>query len=90
MFGGTSSRHVFKTSSRRLQDVLEDGKLLRQRRAEEVFKTCLCWETSNICEIPEQQHKKLLHDNVTKTYKKAPPKLETSVNLEVKKHYRAH
>ena len=32
--------------------------------------------------MPEQ-HKKL-HDNVTKTYKKAPPKLETSINLEAK------
>ena len=34
--------------------------------------------------MPEQQHKKLLHHNVTKTYNKAPPKLETSVNLEAK------
>ena len=25
-----------------------------------------------------------LHDNVTKTYQKAPPKLEASINLEVK------
>ena len=29
-----------KMSSRRLQDVLEDVKLLRWRRAEDVFKTC--------------------------------------------------
>ena len=29
-------------------------------------------KTSNIYEMPEQQHKKLIHDNVTKTYKKAP------------------
>ena len=41
-------------------------------------------KTSNIYEMPKQQHKKLLHDNVTKTYKKAPPKLETSINLEAK------
>ena len=41
-------------------------------------------KTSNIYEMPEQQHKKLLHNNVTKTYKKAPPKLETSINLEAK------
>ena len=34
--------------------------------------------------MPEQQHKKLLHDNVTKTYKKTPPKWEISINLEVK------
>ena len=39
-------------------------------------------KTSNIYEMPEQQHKKLLHDNVTKTYKKAQPKLETSINLK--------
>ena len=39
-------------------------------------------KTSNIYEMPEQQHKKLLHDNVTKTYKKAPTKLETSINLK--------
>ena len=31
----------------------------------------------------EQQHKKL-HDNITKTYQKAPHKLETSINLEAK------
>ena len=34
--------------------------------------------------MTEEQHKKLLHGNVTKTYKKAPPKLETSINLEAK------
>ena len=33
--------------------------------------------------MPEQQDKKLLHD-VTKTHKKTPPKLETSINLEAK------
>ena len=40
-------------------------------------------KTSNIYEMPEQEHKKLLHDNLAKTYKKAPPKLETS-NFEAK------
>ena len=33
--------------------------------------------------MPEQEHKKLLHDNLAKTYKKVPPKLETS-NFEAK------
>ena len=37
----TSSRHVFKTSSRCLQEVSEDVKLLRWRRVEDVLKTCL-------------------------------------------------
>ena len=31
--------------------------------------------------MPEQQRKKLLYGNVTKTYKKAPPKLESIVEL---------
>ena len=44
----------------------------------------LCRQNSNIYEIPKQQHKKLLHDNAIKTYIKAPPKLETSINLEAK------
>ena len=37
-------------------------------------------KTSNTYETLEQQHKKHLHDNVTETYKTAPPKLETSIN----------
>ena len=41
-------------------------------------------KTSNIYEISKEDHKKLLHDNVTKTYRKAPPKLETSINMEAK------
>ena len=41
-------------------------------------------QTSNIYEMPEQQYKKLLHDSITKTYKKVPPKLEISINSEAK------
>ena len=41
-------------------------------------------KSSNIYEMPEQQHKKLVDDNVTKTYKKHHPKLETLINLEAK------
>ena len=40
-------------------------------------------KTNNIYEMPEQQHKKL--DNVTKAYKKLPPKLEASIIFETKK-----
>ena len=36
-----SSRRLQKVFARRLQDVLEDVKLLRWRRVEDVFKTCL-------------------------------------------------
>ena len=45
-------------------------------------------KTGNTYEMPEQKHKQLLHDNVTKTYKKVPPKLEAK--LRSKKHCRAH
>ena len=36
--------------------------------------------------LTKQLHlrKKLLHDNVTKAYQKAPPKLEASINMEAK------
>ena len=34
--------------------------------------------------MPTSEHNKLLKENVTKTYKKAPEKLQKSVNLEVK------
>ena len=58
----TSSRHLqrnnflsSKTSSRRLQDLLEDVKLLRWGRVEEAFKTCpedvfkTSWRPANVC-----------------------------------------
>ena len=41
-------------------------------------------KTSNIYKMTPQEHNKLLKENVTKTYKKAPPKLETSINLAAK------
>ena len=39
---------------------------------------------NNIYEMSKGHHQKLLHDNVTKTYQNAPPKLEASINLEPK------
>ena len=45
-------------------------------------------KTSDIYEMLEQQHKKLLHDNIKKTYQKVPPKLEAK--LGSKKHCQAH
>ena len=41
-------------------------------------------KTSNIYTMPIETHNKLLKDNVTKTYRKAPSKLEQSINLEGK------
>ena len=39
-------------------------------------------KTNNIYELTKTEHERLLHDNITKTYKKAPTKLERSINLE--------
>ena len=41
-------------------------------------------KTNNIYELSKSDHEKLLKDNITKTYKKAPQKLEQSINLEAK------
>ena len=41
-------------------------------------------KTSNIYELPKDTYNKLLNENITKTYKKAPPKLENAVNSEAK------
>ena len=39
---------------------------------------------NNIYKAPPEQYKKLLKENVTKTYKKSTEHLEKSINLEAK------
>ena len=41
-------------------------------------------KTSSIYEMPLEEYNKLLKENITKTYKHAPSKLETSINFEAK------
>ena len=41
-------------------------------------------KTNNIYETSKDHYKKLLHDNVIKTYQKAPTKLEALINMEAK------
>ena len=41
-------------------------------------------KTNNIYEMSTEYHEKLLKNNITKTYRKAPPKLANSINLEAK------
>ena len=41
-------------------------------------------KTTNIYKLPPQDYKKLLHENITKSYKKSPTRLEKSINLEAK------
>ena len=41
-------------------------------------------KTKNVYRMPTSEHNKLLKENVTKAYKKAPEKPQKSINLEVK------
>ena len=41
-------------------------------------------KTNNIYEMKPQEHEKLIMENITKTYQKAPGKLEKSINMEAK------
>ena len=41
-------------------------------------------KTTNIYQVSLSKYKKLLNDNVTKTYKKSADRLEKSINMEAK------
>ena len=41
-------------------------------------------KTTNMNELTPKEYKKLLRNNVTKTYRKAPTRLEKAINLEAK------
>ena len=41
-------------------------------------------KATNIYNLPPQDYKKLLHENITRSYKKSPTRLEKSINLEAK------
>ena len=41
-------------------------------------------KTTNTYEVPPDEYKKLLKENITKTYRKSPPRLEKALNLEAK------
>ena len=45
-------------------------------------------KTINIHEMPLEEYNKLLKENITKTYKHAPPMLEASINFETKHIHR--
>ena len=42
-------------------------------------------KTENYYEITKENYKKILHDNITKTYEKAQPSLPKKINIEAKK-----
>ena len=41
--------------------------------------------TQNYYEITKENYNKILHENITKTYKKAQPSLPKKINMEAKK-----
>ena len=41
-------------------------------------------KTTNLYEIPPNDYKCLLHENITKTYKKSTKRLENAINMEAK------
>ena len=41
-------------------------------------------KTTNMYEIPPNDYKRLLHENITKTYKKSTKRLENAINMEAK------
>ena len=42
-------------------------------------------KTNNMYELKPEEHSKLLKENITKTYKKAPKNLDHEINFEAKK-----
>ena len=41
-------------------------------------------KTTNMYEVSATEYKKLLHDNITKKYRKSTPRLEKAINMEAK------
>ena len=68
------SRDIFQTKLKAdIQKITESIKVL-----------VLADKTTNIYELVPDHYKKLLRDNITTTYKKAPEKLENAINSEAK------
>ena len=63
----------------------ELSKYIRKiKRSPNVFLFTVKKKKKNIYKMSKDRHQIFLHDNATKTYRKAPPKLEASINLEAK------
>ena len=46
-------------------------------------------KTTKLYELPPNDYKQLLHENITKVYKKSTKRLENAINMEAK-HHRKH
>ena len=71
----------FKNTSNQFQKELKSD-VVRIKNDQNVL--VFADKTNNMYRLSKQEHEKLLKENISKTYKKAPPKLEHSINLEAK------
>ena len=62
------------------EELKEDLSKIRKSRNMFVFAD----KTNNVYEMKSEDHEKLILENITKTYQKAPKKLEKAINLEPK------
>ena len=71
----------FRKVRNKLQEELkEDLSKIRKSRNMFVFAD----KTNNVYEMKSEDHEKLILENITKTYQKAPKKIEKAINLEAK------
>ena len=82
------------------KDLLDTIKLIKFRIVKDSFQRKLNYDilnvkssrdvysfsdkTANIYKLSPQDYRKLLHENISKSYKKSPTRLEKSINLEAK------
>ena len=71
----------FRNRNSKFQNEMKDG-INKIKSSLNVFISAD--KTTNMYELTPKQYKKLLRNNVTKTYRKAPPRLEKATNLEAK------
>ena len=62
------------------EELKEDLSKIRKSRNILVFAD----KTNNVYEMKSEDHEKLILETITKTYQKAPEKLEKAINLEAK------
>ena len=62
------------------EELKEDLSKIRKSRNILVFAD----KTNNVYEMKSEDHEKLILEIITKTYQKAPKKLEKAINLEAK------
>ena len=72
----------FRNRNDKFQNQQKDG-INKIKSSFNIFKPAD--KITNMCELTHKEYKKLLRNNVTKTYRKAPPQLERAINLKAKK-----